>query len=103
MQSVIRNNKTFDPIVIKDSCPSLVGAKGIGSFALDLMQGQFSRVFIEYDVGDPFIANESAMGIDADIFAGLLGLNAQDLRLKSLPVNISKWLPFSSAYRTITR
>jgi L-serine dehydratase len=74
-------NDVIGPVMRGPSSSHCAAALRIGRLALDLMDGEFSQVLVEFDRNGSLPNTHDTQGSDMGLFGGLMGWDAADPRL----------------------
>lgn len=78
-------NDVIGPVMRGPSSSHCAAALRIGRLALDLMDGSFTDVLVEFDVNGSLPNTHDTQGSDMGLFGGLMGWDAADERLPGSP------------------
>ena len=74
-------NDVIGPVMRGPSSSHCAAALRIGRLALDLMDGAFDEVLVEFDREGSLPTTHDSQGSDMGLFGGLMGWDAADARL----------------------
>lgn len=75
-------NDVIGPVMRGPSSSHCAAALRIGRICRDIMKGEFTEVYIEFDPNGSLATTHEGQGSDMGLFGGLLGWEADDERLK---------------------
>lgn len=78
-------NDVIGPVMRGPSSSHCAAALRIGRLALDLMDGHFNQVLVEFDRNGSLPTTHDTQGSDMGLFGGLMGWDAADPRLPGSP------------------
>ena len=78
-------NDVIGPVMRGPSSSHCAAALRIGRLALDLMDGNFKQVLVEFDRNGSLPTTHDTQGSDMGLFGGLMGWDAADSRLPGSP------------------
>lgn len=78
-------NDVIGPVMRGPSSSHCAAALRIGRMALDLMDGSFKQVLVEFDRNGSLPTTHDTQGSDMGLFGGLMGWDAADPRLPGSP------------------
>ena len=78
-------NDVIGPVMRGPSSSHCAAALRIGRLALDLMDGTFKQVLVEFDRNGSLPTTHDTQGSDMGLFGGLMGWDAADSRLPGSP------------------
>ena len=78
-------NDVIGPVMRGPSSSHCAAALRIGRLALDLMDGNFKQVLVEFDRNGSLPTTHDTQGSDMGLFGGLMGWDAADPRLPGSP------------------